>query len=113
MMTLTSEDSAEDMEQKKSGLKEKVAALSARSWKIIQIAGGISLGVVVGFFLYGDADGGSTYAIYALLLALVVPRLAEQSCGRSIAVGRNAMVISLAMMIAAHLVMNYSGMFGS
>jgi len=99
------------MGEKKS-LKEKVAALSERSWKIIQIAGGITLGAVVCFFLYGDADGGSTFSIYALLLALIVPRLLEQSCGRSVSTGRIAMLITLVLLIAAHLVLNYSGIAG-
>jgi len=60
------------MEPKKnrSDLKQKVAALSERSWKIIQTAGGIALGAVICFFLYGDASADSTtYSIYALLLA--------------------------------------------
>jgi len=99
------------MEPKKNGsnLKQKVAALSERSWKIIQTAGGIALGAVVCFFLYGDASADSTaYSIYALLLALIVPRLAEQSCGRSIASGRVAMLITIAVLIVSHLLLTYA-----
>jgi len=94
--------------KKESGLKAKVAALSERSWKIIQCAGGVALGAVICFFLYGDADGGSTYSIYALLLALIVPRLLEQSCGRSIASGRIAMLITLVILIVGRLLLTYA-----
>ena len=93
----------------KKNLKQRVAALSERSWKIIQIAGGISLGAVVCFFLYGDSDGGTPYSIYALLLALIVPRLLEQSCGRSVSAGRIAMLITLVVLIISHLLLSYSG----
>jgi len=98
------------MDPKKQGMKQKIAALSERSWKIIQIAGGISLGAVICFFLYGDSDGGSAFSIYALLLALIVPRLLEQSCGRSVSVGRIAMLITLVILIVSHLLLTYSGM---
>ena len=101
-----------DMNEKKPGLKEKVAALSERSWKIIQAAGGIALGAVVCFFLYGDSDGGTTYSIYALILALIAPRLLEQSCGRSVTFGKTAMLVTLVVLIAAHLLLTYSGMIG-
>ena len=96
--------------KEKKNLKQKVAALSERTWKIIQISGGISLGAAVCFFLYGDSDGGTTFSIYALLLALLVPRLLEQSCGRSVATGRIAMLIALVVLIAAHLLATYSGL---
>lgn len=98
------------MEPKKnrSGLQQKVAALSERSWKTIQVAGGIALGAVVCFFLYGDSDGGSTYSIYALLLALIVPRLLEQAFDRSVAAGRIAMLITLAILIIGHLLLTYA-----
>ena len=94
----------------KKNLKQKVAALSDRSWKIVQAAGGIALGAVVCFFLYGDSDGGTTFSIYALLLALIVPRLLEQSCGRSVYFGRMAMLVTLVVLIGAHLLLTYSGM---
>lgn len=94
----------------KKDLKQKVAALSERSWKIIQAAGGMALGAAVCFFLYGDSDGGSTFSIYALLLALIVPRLLEQSCGRSVSFGRKAMLVTLVVLIGAHLLLTYSGM---
>ena len=99
------------MEPKKSqsDFKQRVAALSERSWKIIQTAGGISLGAAVCFFLYGDSSAdGTVYSIYALLLALIVPRLAEQSCGRSVAFGRTVMLISIVIFIGAHLLTRYA-----
>ena len=98
------------MEPKKNGsdLKRKVEVLSERSWKIIQIAGGIALGAVVCFFLYGDSDGGTTYSIYALLLALIVPRLLEQACGRSVATGRAAMLVTLVILIVGYLLLSYA-----
>ena len=95
-------------EKKPSNLQEKVAALSKRSWKVIQIASGIALGAVVCFFLYGDSDGGSTYSIYALLLALIVPRLLEQACDRSVSTGRIAMLITLVLLIGARLLLTYA-----
>ena len=98
------------MKPENSGMKQKIAALSERSWKVIQIAGGVSLGAVICFFLYGDADGGATYSIYALLLALIVPRLLEQACGRSVSAGRIAMLVTLIVLIVSHLLLNYSGM---
>jgi ABC-type multidrug transport system permease subunit len=94
--------------KKRSDLKEKVAALSERSWNVIQTVSGIVLGAVICFFLYGDENGGSTYSIYALLLALIVPRLLEQACGRSIAKGRAAMLVTLVILIGAHLLMTYA-----
>ena len=98
------------MEPKKnSDFKQRVAALSERTWKIIQTAGGIGLGAAVCFFLYGDASADSTmYSIYALLLALAVPKIAEQSCGRSVNAGRIAMLITIAMLIVAHLLISYA-----
>lgn len=89
--------------EKRSGLQKWVAALSERSWKAVQAVSGATLGAVICFFLYGDADGGSTYSIYALLLALIVPRLLEQACGRSVAVGRVAMLITLVLLIVGRL----------
>lgn len=94
--------------KKRSNLKEKVAALSERSWTVIQTVSGIALGAVICFFLYGDENGGSTYSIYALLLALIVPRLLEQSCGRSIAKGRIALLITLVILIVGRLLLTYA-----
>lgn len=99
------------MEPKKnsSDLKQKIAALSEHSWNIIQTAGGIALGAVICFFLYGDSSAdGTVYSIYALLLALIVPRLVEQACGRSISKGRVAMLIAIVILICAHLLMTYA-----
>lgn len=99
------------MEPKKnhSDFKQKIASFSERSWRIIQAASGIALGTAVCFFLYGDSSAdGTAYSIYALLLALIVPRLAEQSCGRSIAFGRTVMLITIAALIIAHLLLTYA-----
>lgn len=95
-------------EKKPTGLQEKVAALSERTWRIIQIAGGASLGAVVCFFLYGGSTDNTTNSIYALLMALLVPRLLEQSCGRSVATGRIAMLITLVLLIVGYLLLTYA-----
>ena len=92
----------------RTGLQKKVAALSERAWKIVQCAGGIGLGCAVCFFLYGDSMNSTTYSIYALLLALVVPRLVEQSCGRSVASGRVAMLITIVLLVVGHLLLTYA-----
>lgn len=91
--------------ENRSKLQKWAAAQSERSWRVVQTVSGIVLGAVICFFLYGDADGGSTYSIYALLLALIVPRLLEQACGRSVAAGRVVMLITLVLLIVGRLLM--------
>lgn len=88
----------------------KIARLSDNTWKICQGIGGVLLAVAVTAFLFGGVSedkSSSMFTIYAALLALIVPRLVEKSCHRSINFGRMVMLITLCVGIVGFIV--YSG----
>jgi hypothetical protein len=93
---------------KQTKLQQWAQAQSERSWKIIQGFGGAALGAAVSFFLSGGTSDDTVYAIYALLLALLVPKFIEQGCGRRVDFGRNAMLVVISLFIVSALIMHYA-----
>jgi ABC-type multidrug transport system fused ATPase/permease subunit len=67
-----------------------------------------ALGAVVSFFLSGGTSDDTVYAIYALLLALLVPKFIEQGCGRRVDFGRTVMLIAISLFIVSALIMHYA-----
>lgn len=92
----------------RSKLQKRVDAMSEKTWNLWQTVCGALLGGVVSFFLFGGSgDDMSTYAIYALVIALVVPKLAENTFGRNVNRGRTALAVSIAMIMAAYMAVRY------
>ena len=88
-----------------SDFRRRVEAMSERAWNAAQTVGGLLLGGAVSFFLIGgnEDDSFSFFTVYALVLALLVPRILEQLCGRSVNRGRIAMVAAIAVIMVVQL----------
>ena len=92
----------------RSKVQKRIDAMSEKTWNIWQTICGALLGVVVSFFLFGGSgEDMSAYAIYALVIALVVPKLAENACGRNVNRGRTALAVSIAMIMVAYCAVRY------
>ena len=94
------------MEEHRNDFQRRVAALSDRAWNAIQITGGAILGGAEAFFLIGGTSDDSqfVFALYALVLALFVPKALEKACDRSLSRGRTVMLIAIAVAMVVHVV---------
>lgn len=88
------EKNEQEQPMRPNPFRDKVEALSERAWKCWQAVTGVALGIGCCCFLYGGNGGveNTWSTIYALMLALIVPKLAEQSCGRSVLFGKKVML---------------------
>ena len=94
-------------------LQKRVRAMPDKTWNALTIAFGALLGVLCGALLtyFSTMESVGMYStIGALLLAMLVPRLAERRLRRSIQRGRIALMIALAVWVAVSaLIMFKSG----
>ena len=101
---LQQENNTENQEpDKRTKLQKKIDGMNEKQWRVWQCIGGVVLGLAVCFFLLGD-DGESMLGIYSFVLALLVPKLLENSFRRSVNDGRIAMVITIAVILIARLI---------
>ena len=94
------------MEDHRTDFQKRVAALSDRAWSAIQIAGGLVLGGASSFFLMGGVQDDSQFmfVIYALVLAVFVPKALEGVCGRSLSRARVTMLIAITAVMIVQLI---------
>lgn len=94
-------------------LQKRVRAIPEKKWTILTIVCGALLGALCGALLtyFSAMESIGMYGtIAALLIALLVPRLAEKRLRRSIQRGRIALMIGLAVWIGVSaLIMFASG----
>ena len=97
----------ESKEEPRTDFQKRVAAWSEKKWKWISGVCGAILGFAVIFFLYGgnEDEGFSMFSLYAVVLALFVPRTLESTCGRSVRFGQTIMIIAMTIGILVQLVM--------
>jgi len=94
-------------EEPRTDFQKRVAAWSEKKWKWISGICGAILGFAVIFFLYGgnEDEGFSMFSLYAVVLALFVPRTLESTCGRSVRFGQTIMIIAMTIGILTQLVL--------
>lgn len=93
-------------EEPRTDFQKRVAAWSEKKWKWISGVCGAILGLAVIFFLYGgnEDEGFSMFSLYAVVLALFVPRTLESTCGRSVRFGQTIMIIAMVIGIVGQLI---------
>jgi len=93
-------------EDTRTDFQRRCAAISDKKWNIIQSIGGVILGGAVVFFLFGGTsdDAFSIFTVYALVLAMFVPKYVEKTCDRNLDRGRIVMVIAIAVGMILQLV---------
>ena len=94
-------------EEPRTDFQKKVASWSEKKWKWISGIFGAILGFAVIFFLYGgnEDEGFSMFSLYAVVLALFVPKTLESTCGRSVRFGQLIMIIAMTIGLLAQLIM--------
>ena len=95
-------------EDHRTDFQKRVDKLSFKAWNTVQIVGGLLLGGIVSFFLFGGSSNEimSMFTVYALVLALIVPKVVENLCGRSLNRARIAMVIAIAAIMIANVLIH-------
>lgn len=86
-------------------LQKKIHAYSEKQWTLIQRVSGAALGLLCGFLLtyFGSFESTGMYGtIGALLIALLVPNIAEKRIKRTVQKGRIMLMISLGVWLAAY-----------
>lgn len=93
-------------EAPRTDFQKRVAVWSEKKWKWISGVCGAILGLAVIFFLYGgnEDEGFSMFSLYAVVLALFVPRTLESTCGRSVRFGQTIMIIAMVIGIVGQLI---------
>lgn len=101
------EEQEASKEEPRTDFQKRVASWSEKKWKWISGFFGALLGFAVIFFLYGgnEDEGFSMFSLYAVVLALFVPRTLESTCGRSVRFGQMIMVIAMVIGLVLQLVM--------
>ena len=94
-------------EEPRTDFQKKVASWSEKKWKWISGICGAILGFAVIFFLYGgnEDEGFSMFSLYAVVLALFVPKTLESTCGRSVRFGQLIMIIAMTIGLLVQLIM--------
>ena len=102
-LTASGEESKEEL---RTDFQKRVASWSEKKWKWISGFFGAILGFAVIFFLYGgnEDEGFSMFSLYAVVLALFVPRTLQSTCGRSVRFGQTVMIIAMVIGILAQLI---------
>lgn len=87
----------------------KVAAISEEKWKIYQVLAGVFLGLLCGGCLTigGQLLSGSTSAILAFGIALIIPGILEKQSARKIPRLRITMCIALFVWLAGYYAYAY------
>ena len=94
-------------EENRTEFQKKVASWSEKKWKWISGFFGAILGFAVIFFLYGgnEDEGFSMFSLYAVVLALFVPKTLQTTCGRSVRFGQMIMIIAMTVGLLVQLIM--------
>ena len=102
-LTASGEESKEEL---RTDFQKRVASWSEKKWKWISGFFGAMLGFAVIFFLYGgnEDEGFSMFSLYAVVLALFVPRTLQSTCGRSVRFGQTVMIIAMVIGILVQLI---------
>ena len=93
-------------------LQKRVRAMPDKKWNALMTISGAILGVLCGVLLtyFSAMESIGMYGtIGALLLAMLVPRLAERRLRRSVQRGRVALMIALGVWIAASAAIMFAG----
>lgn len=92
-------------EEELDELQQRIHDYPDQKWNLLQRLAGAAMGVICGLLLtlFSGFESIGMYAtVAALLIALLVPRLAEKRFRRSVQKGRIAMLIALAVWLAAY-----------
>lgn len=99
------EETKAGQEEPRTDFQKRIASWSEKKWKWISGVLGAILGFAVIFFLHGgnNEEGFSMFSLYAVVLALFVPRTLESTCGRSVRFGQMIMIIAMAIGLVAQV----------
>lgn len=95
----------EQPEEELDALQKKVRSFPEKQWLLIQRVAGTLLGLLCGFLLtyLGNFESTRFYGtIGAVLVALIVPNLAEKRIKRSVQKGRVMLMIGLGVWLVAY-----------
>lgn len=97
---------AEEPPPEPTDIQKKVAAIPEKTWKLLQIALGIVLGVGSSaciVLMNGGGEMGTFGILIAAVLALIVPGFLEKQSARKMPTLRIALILSLAISMAAYM----------
>ncbi|HPY37433.1 MAG TPA: hypothetical protein PLH38_06330 [Clostridia bacterium] len=103
---------AEVEDQNLTPFAKRIAALSEKNWRLVQVIGGTGLGLFCALciFVLGNTETfGSISLIIAAVAALFAPNYFEKNAGRKIPVLRKALLISLSACLVVAIILNFTG----
>lgn len=91
--------------------QDKWEALSLRTRKVLQVAAGVLIAALTGFFIFrsGSEEGGMWGTFAAAAVAIFLPRILEAQTGDKLSLMRRTLLIGLVIVVVVTLVVAFRG----